>query len=347
MKRHVLSLLTIVLATGMWAQQPATIDYKQGADQLYHAMKPFIFKLYESQDVSMNGMMQMLEPLADWMETYLEDVKQEDQAVFMNLFMNTELIMPFATVPGEEENSARATINKLRNSCQDKLSDNFYSLAESMNLAARKMEYTTVFDTLNTGIYLKNDMIIVMMLDGIYRTMTDVSYAQARDELRGILSAIDKEDIHIGTTPVSDWKEASNELYKYLAAKMVATYRNNANILHSDNIRYITAWIENHSAGINTGDIDKMSYAQGYYLPLPATVKNANKTVAQMMKRYKKELKKTCSAQCLQTTETMLNGFYSGKYESVFDTLDTAAFTLNDLFWLATVDATLRAMKRI
>ena len=349
MKRHVFALLTMVLAAGLWAQDSATIDYKKGADQLYQTMKPLVFKLYESRDVNMTGMMQMIEPLAEWMETYLDDVKKEDQDIYMNVFMNTELVMPFNTVSGKEEASAHATVNQLRKSCKDRLSDNFYSLAESMNYVARKMEYTTVFDTLNAGNYGQNDMILVMMLDGIYRTMTDVSYAQARDELRGILSAIDKEDISIGSISVSDWKTASDELYKLLAPKMVAVYRNNANILHSDNKRIILDWIEKHSAGMKADDIDKMSYAQCYYLPLPGSFENTEKAVTQIMKKYKKELKKTCGQLCLQTTETMLTSFYSGvkDYKSVFNTLDTAIFTINELFWLTTIDATLRAMDRI
>ena len=347
MKRFLLSILTFILATTMWAQDTLSINYKQGADQLYQIMRPVVFKMYDSQGPNMGSIISFVNKLSSWMEEYIVDIKKEDKEIYSNVFMNNELILPINSEPGMEEADAQLTIALLRQSCKTKLSENFYALAQNMNTAARKMEYTTVFDTITLDNYAKNDLILVMMLDGIYRTISDISYQVAKDELRGILSAVDKDDIKIGNTHTDNWSEAADELYKLLAPKMVAAYNNNFNITSSDNVKLISGWIEKHSAGMNIDDIDLMSYAQGNYLPFQTTVKNAGKTASQMVKKYKKELKNACSKQCLQTTETMLSNFYSGNYESVFPTIDTTQFTTNDLFWLSTIDATLRAMKKI
>ena len=346
MRRLLISLLAMVFALGMWAQAPEATNYRQGADELYQTIQPFVFEIHQSENPM--GIMKIMGAFTKWLQKYGTNIKEDDKDIFLNVMMNFDLILPTGVTPGKEEETAMKTISGLRKSCGDRLSENFYQLTQDMNYSALKMEYTSVFDTLVTENYTDTELTLVMLFDASYRTLTDLAVVMAKDELRGILSAVEKKDILIGDIQTEDWKAASDELYKMLAPRFIAAYKNNASILLSENTEIAAKWINNHSYGIQAAAIQKMSEAQETYLPLSADAKDgADKTAAQIVKKYKKQLKNTCSKPCMQMTQSMIADFYQGDYTSVFTKEDTSTMTVTELFWLASVDAMLRAMKHI
>lgn len=329
----------------------SNVDYKQGADDMYKMARPIVDNLYTSQgDAGMTGMMSMMRNIGKWVEKYTANIKQEDGDIFMNVMLQQGILLPICESKGSEAQEAQKAVESLKLLSGKKHTDRFYQLLEQMNTKTRLLEFASVFDTIKQSDYTDNDLLVLSLTDGMYRTVQEEVFEMANNYLRAVLFAPDKANVAALNRTSGNWVTASDELYRFLSPLYKKAFLKKSKVSPYTSEEYIIKWLALYSDGITPDDIEKMGDAQfDGRLPLPdeVTEKTVDKLIGKVYKNYSKGTGKLCSKLCMQTTKEMLTACYKGTYTPVMPTLDASQYSKNDMLWLATLDAMLRAMYEI